>query len=365
MTQKFYTPTAINKRNAVYNVIFGERSNGKTYAMLVYGLKEYFKNRAQTAYVRRWKEDITGRRASQLYAGVVENGEVEKLSGGIFKGIHYYAGKWYLCNYDENGKVIYSDQDIITYAFSLSDNEHNKSTSYPNVNTIIFDEFLSNKLYLQDEFVAFMNTVSTIVRRREDVKIYMLGNTVNKYCPYFEEMGLKNVPSMAQGTIDIYKYGESTLTVAVEYCASTADPSKEKHKYFAFDNPKLEMITGGSWELNMYPHIPCKYKPRDVLLNFFIEFSNKIYHAEVVCVDEVSFIYIHNKTSPIQDTTSELIYSLEPRPEMNYNRSIYRPMSRTQEKILWYFKNDRVFYQSNDVGDAVANYLKICKKIHL
>ena len=365
MTQKFYTPTAINKRNAVYNVIFGERSNGKTYALLVYGLKEYFKNRSQTAYVRRWKEDITGRRASQLYAGVVENGEVEKLSGGLFKGIHYYAGKWYLCNYDENGKSIYSDQDIITYAFSLSDNEHNKSTSYPNVNTIIFDEFLSNKLYLQDEFVAFMNTVSTIVRRREDVKIYMLGNTVNKYCPYFEEMGLKNVPSMAQGTIDIYKYGESTLTVAVEYCASTADPSKEKHKYFAFDNPKLEMITGGSWELNMYPHIPCKYKPRDVMLNFFIEFSNKIYHAEVVCVGEVSFIFIHSKTSPIQDTTSELIYSLEPRPEMNYNRSIYRPMSRTQEKILWFFKNDRVFYQSNDVGDAVANYLKICKKISL
>lgn len=362
MTQKFYTPTAINKKAAVYNVIFGERSNGKTYALLLFALKEYFKNKSQAAYVRRWKEDITGARGKQLYAGLVENGEVEKLSGGLFKGIHYWAGKFYLCNYDENGKTIYSDQDIITYAFALSDNEHNKSTSFPTIGTIIFDEFLSSKLYLQDEFVSFMNTISTIVRRREDVKIYMLGNTVNKYCPYFEEMGLTNIPKMVQGTIDIYKYGEGSLTVAVEYCASTADPSKEKHKYFAFNNPKLEMITGGAWEMNMYPHLPTKYRPKDIMMSFFIEFGDRVYHAEVVSVNDVAFIYIHEKTTPIKDDGSDLIYSLEHHPEMNYNRSIYKPTTKTQEKILWFFKNDRVFYQSNDVGDAVANYLKICKR---
>ena len=363
MTQKYYSTTAINKKNAVYNVIFGERSNGKTFALLKQCIKSYFTDKSQMAYVRRWKEDITGRRAAQLFAGINAAGIVETMSGGLFTGIHYYSGKWFLCNYDEKNKPVYSDGDVIAYAFALSDVEHDKSTSFPLIKTIVFDEFLSAKLYLNDEFVLFMNVVSTIVRRREDVKIYMLGNTVNKYCPYFEEMGLVNVLKMEQGTIDVYQYGESTLTVAVEYCATTSDTSKTVHKYFAFDNPKLQMITGGAWEMNLYPHLPMRYIPKNIMLTFFIDFAERIYQCEVICIDDVSFIYIHDKTTPIKDLTTDLIYSLECKPEKNYNRSVYRPISKTQEKILWYFKNDRVFYQDNNVGDAVGNYLKICRKM--
>ena len=110
---KYYSTAAIDKRDATYNVIFGERSNGKTYALLLKTLKAYAKNGAQMAYVRRWKEDITGRRASQLFAGINENKEVEKATKGEFTGVHYYAGKFYLCNYDENGKAIYGDNDIL------------------------------------------------------------------------------------------------------------------------------------------------------------------------------------------------------------------------------------------------------------
>lgn len=36
---KFYDLKAILSKNADYNVIFGERSNGKTYAALRYGLE--------------------------------------------------------------------------------------------------------------------------------------------------------------------------------------------------------------------------------------------------------------------------------------------------------------------------------------
>src|SRR5699024_10015399 len=121
----------------------------------------------------------SGRRAQRLFSGINENQEVSRITGGKFTGVHYYAGRFYLCNYDESGKAIYGDGDIIGFTFALSDSEHDKSTSFPNVNIIVFDEFLSNRLYLNDEFVSFMNVVSTIVRKRETVKIYMLGNTVN------------------------------------------------------------------------------------------------------------------------------------------------------------------------------------------
>jgi hypothetical protein len=207
-----------------------------------------------------------------------------------------------------------------------------------------------------------MNTVSTIVRRRENVKIYMLGNTVNKYCPYFNEMGLDKVPEMEQGSIDVYKYGSSELKVAVEYCASI-DNKKDRpsNKYFAFNNPKLEMITGGAWELAIYPHLPYKYKPKDILLIFFIEFSDNVYQCEVININDVAFIYIHDKTTPIRKPDEHIIYSLEYKPEMNYNRNLYRPNGRMQEKILYFFKHDKVFYQNNNIGDAINNFLKICK----
>ena len=46
---------------------------------------------------------------------------------------------------------------------------------------------------------------------------------------------------------------------------------------------------------------------------------------------------------------------------MNYNRNIFKPINKIQERVLWYFKTDRVYYQNNEVGDAINNYLKICK----
>lgn len=359
---KYYNTQKIDKKNATYNVIFGERSNGKTYALLLKSIKAYFKDGSQFAYVRRWKEDITGRRAQRLFSGINDNQEIAKLSHGEFTGVHYWAGKFYLCNYDDKGKVIYGDSDIIGFTFALSDGEHDKSTSFPNITTIVFDEFLTNRLYLVDEFVLFMNTISTIVRRRENVKIYMLGNTVNKFCPYFNEMGLDKIPQMEQGIIDVYRYGGSDLKVAVEYCKSNDDKKdRPSNKYFAFNNPKLEMITGGAWELSIYPHLPMKYKPKDILLIFFIEFSDNIYQGEIINVDGVAFIYIHNKTTPIRKPDEHIIYSMEHNAKMNYNRSLYRPNGRIPQKIAQFFKHDKVFYQDNNVGDAVNNYLKLCR----
>lgn len=358
---KYYNLNAIKKKQATYNVIFGERSNGKTYAVLKEGLEVYLKTGGQIAVIRRWKEDITGKRASGIFNALNENGEISRLSGGEFEGITYYNGRFFLCNYAENGKTVYNDSDCLGYVFALSDTEHNKSISYPRITTILFDEFLTKHTYLVDEFVLFMNTVSTIVRQRTDVTIYMLGNTVNKFCPYFAEMGLTNILTMKQGSIDVYRYGDSGLTVAVEYCKST-QKSKENNFYFAFNNPKLEMITGGAWELSMYPHLPMKYKPKDIMFTYFIDFNDNIFQCEIISIGEVTFTYIHVKTTPIKNVDSDLIYSFDYVPKMNYNRNIYKPINRIQEKVLWYFKTSRVYYQNNDVGDTISNYLKICDR---
>ena len=55
---KFYSLENILSKNADYNIIFGERSNGKTYATLEYVLTKYVETGEQGAYIRRWSEEI-------------------------------------------------------------------------------------------------------------------------------------------------------------------------------------------------------------------------------------------------------------------------------------------------------------------
>lgn len=360
MKEKYYDLKPILSKNADYNIIFGERSNGKTYALLKYLIEQYAKTEKQGAIVRRWKEDFIGKRGASMFDALVANNEVSKITGGIWTDVYYYSGRWYLCRYDDEGHRT-QDEKPLCYGFSIASMEHDKGTSYPNVTTIVFDEFLTRQYYLPDEFVLFLNTVSTITRHKKDVKIFMLGNTVNKYCPYFNEMGLKHVKDMTPGTIDVYTYGDSSLTVAVEYVKPNK-AGKESDKYFAFDNPKLQMITGGAWEIGVYPHCPCKIRPADILYRYYIVFDGDPLTCEIISHDGLYFTFIYRKTTELQERDTDLIYSTEFDPRPNFRRKITVPRSNLEKKIVEFFIKDKVFYDSNETGEIVRNYLQWCKK---
>lgn len=355
-TPKYYSLDNILSKNADYNIIFGERSNGKTYAALKYGIERYIKTGEQMAYIRRWREDLRGKRAENLFANHVANGLIEELTDGKFNEVFYLSNKWFLSYYDKDKNKRYPDSTPFCFGFCLSEQEHEKSSSYPNVTTIVFDEFLTRRIYLPDEFMLYMNLLSTIIRQRDNVKVFMLGNTVNKFCPYFQEMGLKNVGVMEQGTIDIYRFGEHGATVAVEYC-DTIVKQKASNKYFCFDNQNLQMITGGKWELAVYPHLPCKYKPKDVLFVFYIKFNDAILQGNIIQVGEENFCYIHQKTTPIKDEDNSLIYSLEMNGKPNYKRKLISNASYVESQVSRYFATDKVFFQNNEIGEIVRNYL--------
>lgn len=361
MKTKFYSLKNILSKNCVYNVIFGERSNGKTYAALKYGLEQFWENGKQTGIVRRWREDFTGKRGQTMYNALVTNDEVRKITGGEYTDIYYYGSRWYLCRYDEDGKRIQHEKPL-AYGFALSSMEHDKSTSYPDITTIVFDEFLTRTMYIPDEFVLFMNTISTIIRHRTDVKIFMLGNTVNKYCPYFKEMGLTHIKEMSPGDIDIYRYGDSDLTVAVEYTKPNKQ-GKDSDLYFAFDNPKLSMITGGAWEIDIYPHCPVKYKPKEILFTYFICFNGEMMQCEIVQHEDLCFTFIHRKTSDLKDPDNDIIYSPEFDARPNWKRKITKPQTPIEKKILEHYSKDKVFYADNEVGEVIRNYLMWCGKV--
>lgn len=358
---KFYDVTKLVKSHpeCQYNIVFGERSNGKTTSALKdVGLKKYFDSgeKEQFAYIRRWDTDIKRKNMTELFAFINTCGEIGKLSKGKYDTVLFRTGKFYMAKHDGDDLIV--SEYPCGFVFALNNAEHDKSVSYPNITTLIFDEFISRMGYLADEFVTFTNVVSTIVRQRDDVKIFMLGNTVNKFCPYFGEMGLKHIKDMKQGSVDVYTYGDSSLRVAVEYCSPTSKSGgKASDVYFCFNNPKLNMITGGVWEINMYPHCPCKYAPKDVMFTFFLEFDGELLQAEIVLKENKNFLFFHRKTTPIKNPDSDIIVSSEYNPQSNYVMCLTRQNTKFEQKIMSMFKTNKVFYQDNEVGEIVRNYI--------
>lgn len=359
---EYYSILPLLSKDCPYSMVFSKRSNGKTYSALEYVIRKYFETGEQFVYIRRWDIDITGHRAVKLISDFNGGHKIPEWSGNIYDGIHYFAKHLYACAYNDDGRAVYNSDDCMGYLMALNNFEHDKSTGgYERVRTVIFDEFISSNGYLMNEFVLFSNVLSTIIRGKSDVRIIMLGNTVNKFCPYFKEMGLTNVQKMRPGDMDIYEYNNERLRVAVEY-GSDKTGNMESNFYFAFDNPQLAMITKGEWQIGVYPHCSVRFTPENIIFKYFILYSDGIYECQVVSVNgEIfTFIFQNFKTEKIPDNT--LIYTLEIKENKYYNDSIYRPRNDTEKKILWFFQHNKVFYADNFVGNAIQNFLNEVKK---
>lgn len=358
---EFYQLDRIKELKCQYNLIFGKRSNGKTYSVLKEIIWRYAKHGEQGAYLRRYREDFIGKRGQQMFAAMVSDGIIERATDGKWNMVKYQSSQWFFARKDEKTDRIITDNAPFCFGFSLAQMEHDKSTSYPNITTVVFDEFISRMGYLPNEFVLFMNVLSTIIRQRNNVTIYMLGNTVNKYCPYFKEMGLGHIEDMEEGKIDVYSYGKSKLRVAVERCINHNIGGRKSDVYFAFDNPSLEMITGGAWELDLYPHCPRKYEDEDITFKFFLKFNDQILQGDVVELDDCCFIFFHRKSGDIRHPDRDLIFCEEYDPRPNHVRNLRKSSLDVVRQIAKFFVDSKVFYQDNDVGEIVRNYLQFCK----
>lgn len=371
MKNKYYSIKNIRAKNAHYNVIFGERSNGKTYAVDCDVILDNFVKSGfveQGAIIRRYDDDFIGATSARsMFNALMQNGEgknVIKERTKIYDGVEYYGGAFYMTIRDEKTGLLKRTNVIIAWAFALTSTETYKGGSYPNITTVLFDEFMTRRFYLTDEFILFQDILSTIIRDRNNITIYMCANTVNKYgCPYFKEMGLYRIKDMQQGDIDVYTYGDSGLTVAVEWSDSPSKTGKASDVYFAFNNPRLKMITNGVWEMDIYPHCPSRYRPKDVAFTYFIRYEDQLLQCDIVITEKDDFTYIHQKTGDIKYPDDDLIFDLTPTAKPNMRTRITTPFDNLGKRIYAYYGRDKVFYQDNETGEIVRNYLNACKHI--
>ena len=362
----YYDITKLWNYGCTYSMAFGQKSNGKTYQ----GLKKILETYTDTwdsgkrtgIYMRRNGVDFIQGRAERIVSGLVRDHLPEKMTDGYYTDIYYKGRRYWLCRYEddkdgEQKRIL--DEKPFMQCVDLSGSVHDSSGDFPDVKIIHFDEFMSRTGYLPGEWETFRIHLSTIIRDKDDVRIIMTGNTLNLYnCPYFDEMGLTRIPDQKQGTIDLYTYGDTDTTVAVEYTGQRK--TKVANRFFAFGRSDVDMVTKGSWDIRMYPHLPpeIKIKPKDVVTSFYIEYKTYILQGDIIFKEDDAFIYIHPKTTQLKKKNDDIIYSTSGVIFGNISPSwVYgnRPIDRL---ITRFFNDGKVCYSSNKVGEMVMGFLQ-------
>lgn len=158
--------------NCLFNFIVSQRGLGKTFGFKEWSIRDFIKTGSQFMYVRRYKDELLD--SDKFFANI--------------------AFKFPDHDFSVNGHEFMIDGEVAGYALALSTSIIKKSTAYPLVNKIGFDEFIidkSNYHYLADEVVKFLELYETVARLRDDVRVFFLSNAITQVNPYFMHFNIR------------------------------------------------------------------------------------------------------------------------------------------------------------------------------
>ena len=297
MKQKYYSNKRILESGAEYMLQLGERSNGKSYSDKYYLLYNAFHEtdmytgeklqRYQFAYIRRWDLEIKGKDVEQYFADMIANDHgdqpIREITGGKYDTIKVYQRRIYFASTDqETGDIVKGKE--IGHCFAITQETHYKSLAFPLVGFAIFEEFITDSGYLEKEPSRLFNLLSTILRRRTG-KVFLVGNTISRACPYFGDWGLSGVLRQDKGTISIYTQetdqlddkGEPiVIRIAVEFCENSGNNTK------MFFGQKSKMITSGDWESEVQPHLEYYLEDYRRITDMIFEADGLAYRAQLL-----------------------------------------------------------------------------------
>lgn len=178
----YYNYATLFSYNAVFNFLVGGRGLGKSYGAKKKAIKDGIEKGDQFIYVRRFYDsEMKPARATFLNDIREEFPEHDLRINGD------------MCQYapietrDEKKRK----WTTIGYFVALSKAQGLKSTPYPDVTLIIFDEFIiedtSPNTYLTNEADGFMNLFMTVDRYQDKTRVLFLANAVSIANPYFQK----------------------------------------------------------------------------------------------------------------------------------------------------------------------------------
>lgn len=342
--QVHYNIDNINKEDALFNLIYGEKSNGKSYQVKNKECVEhYLKTGNRFILLRRWREDISNLWIEQYFADV----DIAKLTDNKYNCISCYRKVLYLSIYDENtGKI--QRVEKIGYVMALSTEQHMSSASFLDVDRIIYEEFMERGNYIPNEPDRLMIFYSTIDRKRGTTKLYMVGNSITRVCPYTQAWGLDKIfRKLNQGQIatKIIHNENIDVKIAIEYCMSSGG------KTLAIGNAS-QMIDKGAWQTFPQPKLHKSIKEYKRLFQFGFLYKGFKFLCDLIEDKETKEIcwFIYPYTKEFKDDL--IVFSDVIKQSELWQRDIYN-ISINNDKLknlFMTFKENKIFYSSDLCG---------------
>ena len=290
MAKKYYSLKNMKSTGAQYRMLLGEKSNGKSYAVKSDLIKEAYVEKRKFVYMRRYREDLKTADVMAYFA----DAPVRDITKGAYDKVVIDRGTIYLANYNVDEDKFEKGIDI-GRAVYLSGYEHFASQAFPDTYNIVYEEFITQRTYLPNEPAQLQKMVSTILRDRQGA-VYLVGNTINRVCPYFTEWQLTHTIRQKPGTIEIYKFhrsdeeGNDILTeVAVERCESSNSGTN------MFFGKTAEFIVKGGWEVYDKPKLPDE--PNTMLYELILEQQGFAFVVQLRVTDKGGmFVYVYPYT---------------------------------------------------------------------
>ena len=190
---KFYDYQKILSYGAYLSFIVGGRGFGKSYGAKKLVIDDYIKSKQQFIYLRRYKTELDTA-VPEFFSDLANNNEYQSHVFSVKKSKK--VSTFYIQEkiVDENGEEKLGEMEVMGYASPLSTSHVLKSTPFPNVRTIIFDEFLLTKgsyHYLRNEMVMFLDFLETVFRMRDNARVFLIANATDLYNPYMSYFDLE------------------------------------------------------------------------------------------------------------------------------------------------------------------------------
>ena len=195
----YYDYHKILSYNVPVNILIGERGCGKSYGIKKYLINQYLKNNSQFIYIRRYENEIKS---------LFQKDPTNPID--FFDDIRDEFSEHIL---SAKRKKFFIDNHCFGFAKRLTEAQDLKSSVYNNIKTIVFDEYpieKNKRYYLPNEGMILLGLFDSIIRNRNDVKIFILGNAVEslEYSPLFSFFDL-HLPF----NTDIKLFKENTILV--------------------------------------------------------------------------------------------------------------------------------------------------------
>lgn len=259
----YYDITNLLSTQAQYLMLLGMRSNGKSYQVKKTLIENAYKDDIKFVYLRRWKADLKQKFVTSYF----EDMPISKLTNRQYNNIRAMNGYIYLIKTDKQGEIE-KKKEIGRYC-GLNEAERYKSQTFPGYNNIVYEEFITDSVYLDDEPRILQQFVSTVFRLNKG-SVFLVGNTISRVCPYFSEWCLDGVLKQKQGTIEIYHYhteDDNTVDIAVEYCENT------NNENVMFFGQSAKQIITGEWDVKEVPKLPRKQYEYEMVYEILLKYQ--------------------------------------------------------------------------------------------